>query len=206
MATRKSNRSKSSKAPARDAQRTKVVWGTLLASLTVVAGVLYVVNGAGKGDGIALMSVAPKPGSIFETPAALNGWNRIVIIDNSSPFGNVETLTKRAAELGETSGIGVHFVVGNGRSLDDGKAYRLDRWDQQAPASPAYGSDLSDGKTIVICLVGNTERSRVTDAQFQNTATLTARLAARFGIPASRVELRVGAGLNRAAFLQAIGG
>ena len=32
------------------------------------------------------------------------------------------------------------------------------------------------------------------------------RLAARFGIPASRVELRVGAGLNRAAFLQAIGG
>jgi hypothetical protein len=129
-----------------------------------------------------------------------------VIIDSGSPFANAESLTSDALVRGESSGIGFHFVIGNGKSLENGRVYRCPRWEGQLGASRAYGADLSDGRTIVVCLVGNSERYRMTDAQGQGAVALVDVLIKKFHIAPERVEMRVGPGLNSAQFREAIGG
>lgn len=206
MATRRSSsRSKSkgaSKAPATVNTRARIVWASLLVTLTVVGASLYAIGGQGSSrrdsNAIPLFMPSTSQGldSIFSNPVPLRAWDRIVVVDTGAPFASVDTLDARAKELGEPNGIGYHFVIGNGRNLTDGQIRTCPRWRSQKPASSAYGKDLGNDGTLVICVVGDTKRSRVTDDQSQSTSALVKRLAEQFSIPANRVEFRVGSGLN----------
>ncbi len=206
MATRRSSsRSKTrghAKAVATINTRARIVWATLLVTLTVVGGSLYAIGGQGSSS----RNTAPMPlvmatsaqsfASIFNNPVPLRSWDRIVVVDTGAPFASVDTLDARAKELGEPTGIGYHFVIGNGRNLTDGQIRPCPRWRSQKPASSAYGSDLGTDGTLVICLVGDTKRSRVTDDQAESLKLLVAQLANTLKIPSSRVEFKVGSGLN----------
>ncbi len=190
--------------------RVRIVWTSLLATLTVVGGSLYLIGGQGTSrrdtGAIPLVMTTPDLGlaPIFNNPVPLRGWDRIVVIDTGTPFASVDTLDVRAKELGEPSGIGYHFVIGNGRNLTDGQIRPCPRWRAQKAASAAYGDDLANDGTLVICVVGDTKRTRVTDDQFHSVSELVGKLASRFNIPSARVEFRVGSGL-RTSFMDALG-
>ena len=206
MATRRSSSRSKSRGTAKSAAtvntRARIVWASLLVTLTVVGASLYAIGGQGssRSDNNAIPLFMPSASQgldpIFSNPVPLRAWDRIVVIDTGTPFANVDTLEARAKELGEPNGIGYHFVIGNGRNLTDGQVRMCPRWRAQKPASAAYGRDLATAGTLVICVVGDTKRSRVTDDQAQSTGDLIKQLSQRFNIPASRVEFRVGSGLN----------
>lgn len=204
--TRRSKTTKSVVASA-SMGRAQKIWVALIFSMAGIAGVLYTLDPTAKaGSPQGLMQTTARQ-ALAETKAQPGKWNRIVLIDTKSSFADATTLNKRAVELGESEGIGFHFLIGNGKGLDDGRAYACNFWNDQRAASPVYGRDLADGKTIVVTVAGNTERDRVTAAQSERVRTLIIDLMRKYSIRPESVDVsRVGAGFASAELIEAIGG
>lgn len=187
--------------------RAKRIWVALIFSMAGIAGVLSLLDPTAKPGTPQVLMERTSRQTLTETKAPPGAWDRIVLIDTKSPFANGSTLHKQAVELGETKGVGFHFVVGNGKGLDDGRPYACKFWDEQLPASAVYGRDLADGKTIVIAVAGNTDRERVTPAQSDRVRTLVLDLMRKYGIRPESVDAsRVGPGFASAELLESIGG
>lgn len=84
--------------------------------------------------------------------------------------------------------IPYHFVIGNGHGMGDGQVYATGRWPWRL-----WGAHLSARNTrlnvtsIGICMIGNFETARVSDAQFGALTGLCRQLMGRFGIPLANV-------------------
>ena len=89
------------------------------------------------------------------------------------------------------AGLGYHFVIGNGVGMSDGEIHVGRRWLDQLPGAHGAGvrGDHYNRTSIGVCLVGNGDRRRFSDAQIQRLAQLTSSLARELGIPADRVLL-----------------
>lgn len=178
--------------------RTKLVWLSLAASMTAVAGLLLL---TGPRPPVASTPIAAALGdepthrgieAIFETAEPLDHdrWAAVVIHDSSTPSGSADTLARRDEARG-IRGLGMHFVIGNGQGLGDGEIQIGYRWDQQLPGAHVVGQrgEELNLTAVGICLVGDGERRAFTPAQINALAELVATLRERLGLPPDAVLL-----------------
>lgn len=167
--------------------------------MTVVGAGLSAMTSTGATglEGATLSPLASLSGpstieSIYRTNAPIEDhrWLSIVIHHSGSPAGSPATIDERHRAMG-LAGLGYHFVIGNGVGMGDGEIHVGRRWLDQLPGAHVAGAqgDAYNRTSIGICLVGNGDRRRFTDAQIQRLAELTSSLTHQLGIPADRVLL-----------------
>lgn len=183
-------------------RRARIVWVSFLASMTAVGGLLMLLD---KGkvprtDGLTLSPLAVASGvggsgatdPVFETrrPLDNNRWQAIVIHASGSLTGSPASI-EREHEARSLKGLGHHFIIGNGRGMEDGQVYLGFRWRDQLPGAHAAGpdGDWYNHHAISICLVGDGDRKPFTPAQLRELSELTQTLCKKLGIPESRVLL-----------------
>lgn len=167
--------------------RVLIVLGTLLGAMTLVSGLLLALEPApvAARQSLALRSVdqpAVIERDMFDTepPIEAQRYAAIVIRDSGTPGG------------GPNSAINglYHFVIGNGQGAVNGAIVPSKRWSEQLPVAFPVVRDLDaalTGKAIGICLIGDTNRQALTEAQVQKLCWLVRQLQDRFGIPPQRV-------------------
>lgn len=182
-------------------RRTLIVWGALVAAMTVVSGVLMLMEprplapsvagqvlsvlDSGPSDVEAIFDTHPAPG-----PAR---WQAIVIHHSGQSFGNAQTLAEQHRAAGR-GGLGDHFVIGNGDGAGDGEVQVGYRWTNQLPGAQVHGSVGGHDRwynqhAVEICLIGNGDDHAPTTAQMQQLVHLVTALQRRLDIPADRVYL-----------------
>ncbi|MEM9083661.1 MAG: peptidoglycan recognition family protein [Planctomycetota bacterium] len=177
--------------------RTRIVWATLVLSMTIAAGLLFVLNPT--HSSASTLAPAVSPASMTQDLDAIwnssvqtreSGWDAIVIHHSATPLGSAETLARRDEENG-IRGLGMHFVIGNGQGSNDGLIEIGYRWDEQLPGAHTVGpqADVLNRRAVGICLIGNGESRPFTNAQYESLAALVASLQEKLDIPAERVVL-----------------
>jgi hypothetical protein len=171
-------------------RRTLIVWGTLVASMTLASGLLMLLEPRPirQVGNLSLSAVEAAPSGIdviFHTdPApAPDRWQRIVIQHSGEPSGSARTIGQRHQALGY-GGLQYHFVIGNGfdRQAEDGLIEVGPLWLNQ-------GDSVYTDHAITICLVGNGDRLPPTEAQLRQLERLVTRLQQRLDVPPDRVFL-----------------
>jgi len=179
--------------------RTRLVWASLAAAMTIVTGLLFLMGGRGAGaltgrsvTPLASVNTAVGIESVFETrePIGPGQWDAIVIHHTAQPAGSPASIDAAHRESGLT-GLGYHFVVGNGVQMGDGEIHVGFRWLDQLPGAHVAGPAGTrwNRTAIGVALVGNGERRPFTDTQISRLVALTTELAGRLDIPADRVFL-----------------
>jgi hypothetical protein len=179
--------------------RTRIVWATFAAAMTVVTGGLFVLGGRGSGPltgrTVAALASVNTPGSVesvFATrvPIQPGRWDAIVIHDTGLPSGSPASIdaAHRASGL---AGLGYHFVIGNGVQMSDGEVHIGFRWVDQLPGAHVAGPAGAQWNqhAVGIALVGNGDRRPFTDAQLARLTALVSDIARRLDIPADRIYL-----------------
>jgi len=123
-----------------------------------------------------------------------NRWKGIIIHHSAGDFGDAATFDREHKEQG-WDGLGYHFVINNGkntRNIRDGVVQVGQRWQQQTTGAHCR-VDPSDSNywnehTIGICLVGNFENHRPTEAQWQSLVKLVRFLLQRYHIPVDKIK------------------
>ncbi len=177
--------------------RTKIVWGSLVLSMTVVGGLLMVLDTTphrSRALPAAVERAKTTTGieTLFETSAELSQtrWTGIVVHHSGDPSGSAEVIAEQHESQG-LQGLGYHFVIGNGRGAADGSINGGYRWDAQLPGAHAIGPDAAEHNrhSIGICLVGDGNQKAFTDQQLASLIALVERLQDEFGIPEDAVFL-----------------
>ncbi len=147
--------------------------------------------------GVALQSVdvsreTPTPShKLFDTTAVQKKWASVVIHDSRTPQGSAQTLHHIHQKLGR-DGLGYHFVIDNGPSSDDGKIEVGFRWSSQA-AGEFFDTQTADWPdSIGICLIGDGDAGRFTEAQLSQLVWLVQQLQQHYGIPKNHVYAQIG--------------
>jgi hypothetical protein len=175
-------------------KRTQIVWVAFFFAIPCALFVLQL----GSNDiqnGILLTKLSPVNERPEQDMVAVvgedaNRWNTIVIHHLGQPGGSPEFLDRSHRNSG-LSGLGYHFLIGNGNGFGDGTVHVGYRWLDQVAGAKPVGVDTSqwnDG-TISICLVGNGNRRPFTDQQLVHLSHLVQRLQVDLSIPPSRVLL-----------------
>jgi hypothetical protein len=186
-------------APAPPGARTRIVWSALLLAMTSVGGGMYLLQGGSvpRLDGLALppMVAAAGPSTIeavfrTRTPVEPRRWQAIVIHASGEPFGSPTTIDARHRAM-SLSGLGYHFVIGNGSGMQDGEIHAGYRWMDQLPGAHVAGpqGDWYNRNSIGICLVGDGRRKGFTPEQMRRAVQLASALAERLGIPSDQIFL-----------------
>lgn len=179
--------------------RTRIVWASFAAAMTVVTGALFVMGGRGSGP-LTGRTVTPLMGvqnvavteSIFETrePIETGRWASVIIHHTAEPSGSPASIDAAHRQAG-LAGLGYHFVIGNGVRMGDGEIHVGFRWLDQLPGAHVAGPAGSkwNHDSIGIALVGNGDRRPFTSTQISRLTGLVADLARRLEIPAERIYL-----------------
>ena len=202
----------------RSPKRRATIWASFIGAMTCVTGVLLLGDG-GAPRAVAAVSpqlVAGIQGATSDAESRLSPresqvapgkWSSIVIHHSATLGGDAQTLERQHLSSG-LSGLGYHFVIGNGQGLGDGNVHVGYRWNRQLPgahvastngasetlgltrtALSAADADHYNRHSIGICLVGNGNRREFTDRQLRELVWLVRELQGQLGIPASRVHL-----------------
>lgn len=176
-----------------------MVWCTLVGAMTAAGGLLFALDRtpAASLRGVSLPPLLAPGGTpsvevVFGTRSPLDRvrWESILIHHSGSRAGSPAQLDAlaRASNLRE---LGHHFVIGNGNGANDGELYVGRRWLDQLPGAHASGrtGDYLNNHSIGICLIGDGNRARFTEAQMRRLSQLVAALAKELNIPASRIML-----------------
>lgn len=124
-------------------------------------------------------------------------WQGIIVHHSATDAGNaveLNTLHKKRKDRNGDHwlGLGYHFVINNGRGGTDGLVEVGFRWQKQmtgAHCRPrATTHNYWNEHTIGICLVGNFERERPTQAQYDSLADLIRFLQHRYNIPSNMIR------------------
>lgn len=165
-----------------------LVWGALVASMTLASGLLLMLEPRplAPTGGMALAAVETDHdglAQIFTTrPAPMAGrWSQIVIHHSGQTMGSAQSIGELHQGLGY-GGLQYHFVIGNGQGAEDGLIQVGYLWMQQLDSIYA-------DQSITICLVGNGDKAPPTRAQMQQLARLVNALQIRLDVPASSVWL-----------------
>ena len=176
-------------------RRTRTVWAAFAASMSLVGGLLLLVDGPGTFTTPELVSTEFKGDSIdvifdTRTPTDTERWNAIVIHHSGSQVGTPESIASEHRAIG-LQGLGHHFIVGNGNGLRNGQIHVGYRWDEQLPGAHVGGPNADEYNlhAIGICLVGVGDRHRFTEAQLDQLVVLIQALQAELGIPDDRILL-----------------
>jgi N-acetyl-anhydromuramyl-L-alanine amidase AmpD len=112
----------------------------------------------------------------FDVMRVMKEVNRIVLHNSGTDFGNAETFHKAHKKIGY-SGLGYHYVIGNGNGLEDGyiEVGRPEKWQ----GSHARGGNKD---SIGICLVGNFMETEPTEAQYKSLIRLLTQICFRYNL------------------------
>ncbi|GAB4110352.1 MAG: hypothetical protein Kow00105_19120 [Phycisphaeraceae bacterium] len=175
------------------------VLGALVVAMTVTSGLLMLLEPGPSAPraGVPLQTIdrtgdQPAPQAmLFQTEVPEVRWNSIVIHDSRTPHGSAQTLHHVHQQLGR-GGLGNHFVIDNGPGADDGKVEVGFRWSSQAPGAFFADEAVDWPDAIGICLIGDGQSSRFSDAQLHQLVWLVQNLQKRYGIPRSSVYIQIG--------------
>ena len=179
-------------------RRTLLVLASLIAAMTVTAGVLILLEPGPVAPvtGISLTSIdraGQARDTLFATsPAPQPGrWGAIVIHHSDSDSGSAKSIGQFHEKIGIKGGLGYHFVIGNGKGAPDGQVEVGYRWRHQLSGVHASGADGKwyNENAIAFCIVGECNKEEPTAAQMRELYWLVQQLQARFHLPASRVFL-----------------
>lgn len=136
---------------------------------------------------------APQPQLVAGIPrdwvptTAVRKWDWIVIHHSATPVGGAVRFGKEHKAKGWDE-LGYHFVVGNGTDTANGQVEVGTRWPKQKQGAHCRTPDNDfNERGIGICLVGNFDTGRPSDAQLKAVAKLVAYLQKTYKIPASHV-------------------
>ena len=118
-------------------------------------------------------------------PVSTGRWRYIYIHQSGAAEGN-------------STGLGDHFVIGNGEGLPDGKIEVGDRWMSQSSAVAPAGALSIDPNCISVCLIGDFHQNLPTPTQMQKVQQLVATLQSRYRISGENVRMVSEQGGNRA--------
>jgi len=164
--------------------------------MSVVGGSLWALQGAPapRIDGLVLPPLASPTGGTWmdavlgtRRPLDRARWKTIVIHHSGSLVDTPAAIEARHVAR-NIRGLGYHFVIGNGRGIEDGELHVGYRWLDQLPGAHvagARGPEVNPG-AIGICLVGDGNRRPFTQAQVRRLAQLVAGLARELDIPLDR--------------------
>jgi hypothetical protein len=180
-------------------RRTRTVWTALLATMTFGGAVLWALDGqpVPRLDGVALRPLVSAAGpasidSIFRTrqPLDRHRWEGIVIHHSGSAAGSPASIEAQHREM-NLAGLGYHFVIGNGRGIEDGELHVGYRWLDQLPGAHVVGpsGDWHNNHSVAICLVGDGRRQEFTEAQMSRLTELVALLCRDLEISPDSVVL-----------------
>jgi N-acetyl-anhydromuramyl-L-alanine amidase AmpD len=163
------NRTSASRPPSSMPHRpsdTKHLLGVALLGVGILSGV-YVVTGLGPGPA---MDVACEPG--WRPRALSRRWTHIVIHHSATEAGGASQFDAYHRSKGWDE-LGYHFVIGNGTDTPDGLVEVGPRWAAQKRGAHCKTPEgYFNERGIGICLVGNFEHSRPTEAQLRSLGKL----------------------------------
>jgi len=175
-------------------RRTQIVW---IAFFFIIPCALFILQLRNNDipSGVLLTKLAsiaerPEQDVILDAVTDSDSWNTIVIHHLGQPAGSPESLDRSHRNSG-LSGLGYHFLIGNGNGFGNGDIHIGYRWLNQSSSAKPVGIDISkwDIGTISICLVGNGNRRPFTTQQLIHLSRLVQRLQIDLSIPPSRVLL-----------------
>lgn len=140
-------------------------------------------------------------GPVLKTPVANpwkpkakeRNWKYIVIHHTASERGNVAEIDKQHKQRKDNNGkpwlgIGYHFLIGNGKGMEDGAIEPTFRWKTQIQGAHAGSKDpVYNQLGVGICLVGNFQKNRPTAKQMASVKKLVNSLKKAYGIRAESV-------------------
>jgi len=116
-------------------------------------------------------------------------WKAVVIHHSATETGSVASIDYYHRKYNGWDGIGYHFLIGNGNGSGNGQVESTFRWREQRTGAHCKTdeSNWANENAIGICLVGNFENSRPTNAQMVSLMNLLRFLTERYDIPVSRI-------------------
>lgn len=201
--TRRAARTSGSEQRGEDAAistRAKMVWVSFLGAMTVVGGLLMMLDGkpVPRLDGLSLSPLASTgwvntnadPVHITRRPLDRERWQAIVVHHSGSTVGTPASI-EAENQSRNIKGLGHHFIIGNGNGMEDGQVHVGYRWLDQLPGAHAAGPDgqAYNLRSISICLVGDGNRRPFTAMQIKQLELLIDGLGREFGIGRERVVL-----------------
>src|SRR5215218_8851342 len=119
---------------------------------------------------------------------AANNWNWIVVHHSATAVGGAGRFDKMHRTVQHWDELGYHFVIGNGSDTRDGLIEVGSRWPKQKWGAHAKTPDNQfNERGIGICLVGNFDEARPSEAQMRSLAKLIAFLQKTYRIPTDRI-------------------
>lgn len=167
--------------------RNMLVFAVLIGSLALTSVLLLAISPPPLTPGAAMTLIAldsPEDlAALFHTtpPVQKDRWQYIYIHHSRTSGGNAETLGQ------PQTGLGDHFVIGNGEGCMDGAIQISQRWKQQLPPLAPPGAGQIDPRCISICLVGDFDRAVPTPVQMRRLTQLVGALQAELGVPSTNV-------------------
>jgi len=116
-------------------------------------------------------------------------WKAIVIHHSATDTGNVASIDDYHRRNNGWDGIGYDFLIGNGSGSNNGEVETTFRWTGQKTGAHCKTdeSNWANEGAVGICLVGNFDQSRPSNAQMSSLMKLVRFLSQRYDIPASRI-------------------
>jgi hypothetical protein len=141
-------------------------------------------------DPAALRPATPAMRAEWRTRAKPRPWRYIVVHHTATATGSAATCHKYHRRKG-WSGLGYHFVIGNGSLTPDGTVEVGYRWRQQLHGAHARAHQGDDNKWnnygIGICLVGDFRHHGPSDRQMDVLVELVRALRAEYAISVYKV-------------------
>jgi len=121
-------------------------------------------------------------------PDAERPWRYIILHHSATDRGSAAEFDRLHRGNGWDE-LGYHFVIGNGTGSGDGAVEVGGRWPKQKHGAhcKVAGHPEYNDVGIGVCLVGNFDHYRPTDAQIEACARVVRFLQQRYGIPRSRI-------------------
>ena len=131
----------------------------------------------------------PEPDPSWEVPGWQRPWRWIVVHHSATHRGSAAAFDDVHRRVRRWDELGYHFVIGNGAGSANGEIEVGSRWPKQKHGAHCkVGQDETyNDFGIGICLVGNFENRRPSDAQMTALARLVDYLAARYKISDSHI-------------------
>lgn len=183
---------KSAKSPMTSRQRRVLVFGGLVAVLTITSALLLAMQPAPLAPDAArsLMSLTSpaEVDELFETQIPMRSarWKYIYIHHSGANAGSASSL---ADASGPSISVPDHFVIGNGEGAGDGEIQMGQRWNTQQSGGKTRGLDRLDPDCISICVIGDLDRASPTPRQMEQLAKLVTSLQNKLQIGRDRVWL-----------------
>ena len=132
---------------------------------------------------------APPHEAGWEPAAPERPWRWIVVHHSASDTGSAAAFDQFHRDGRHWDELGYHFVIGTGGGSSDGAVEVGSRWPKQKWGAHCRVGDNEEYNYcgIGICLVGNFDRRRPTEAQMASLARLVDYLADRYRIDDSHV-------------------